>query len=428
MHTHPTAFLHQEANPHPHRISRHALLALALLAAMLLLAACRRTPATVAPGGPTDGCFSVVTWNVGLDDADTRTIAAQLAAIDGVDLWLIQEARTNDAPRALEAAAELGQDANFRYVAGATGGDVRLLTLYNANRFRRLDAFEVDAIDTTGSARASLVLHLRDRISDVEFLLMNNHLYRSRTGERHLQAALLNAWVQLQPLPVLAGGDYNFDWEAIGGEAKHDRGYDLLTANGLWEWERPKVLLPTQCTDTWPCSYQSVLDFIFTAGDARAWWIETEILVRPGDFPDTPRTSDHRPVRAEVCPLLPEEGPTGALVAASTPAVRIVAVHADGAIDPKEPDEYATIANAGAAPVDLSHWWLSADDPMQYYVFPPGTLLDPGRMLRVYTNEIHPESGGHSFASREPVWANSGETGRLYDARGRLVHEFTYSK
>jgi hypothetical protein len=42
----------------------------------------------------------------------------------------------------------------------------------------------------------------------------------------------------------------------------HDRGYDLLTAEGVFAWGRPPLLIRTQC------SFDSVLDFVFVAGVA----------------------------------------------------------------------------------------------------------------------------------------------------------------
>lgn len=41
---------------------------------------------------------------------------------------------------------------------------------------------------------------------------------------------MLNEWAENQDLPVIAVGDYNFDWEVVGGDQDHDEGFDLLTA------------------------------------------------------------------------------------------------------------------------------------------------------------------------------------------------------
>ena len=92
-------------------------------------------------------------------------------------------------------------------------------------------------------------------------------------------------------------GDYNFDWKVGNGDAGVDRtrddGFDLLTPEGVFSWVRPGNLVRTQDS-----SFNSVLDFVFVAGNTSTWEMESEIIQRPGDFPDDNQTSDHRPVLA----------------------------------------------------------------------------------------------------------------------------------
>lgn len=248
-----------------------------------------------------DEAITVAGWNIGLDDADVDTVAARIGAFDGVDLWGLAEVNRPSAVPALEAGAELGEVGDFAAVLGPSGGGMRLVALYDDTRFDLLEWFELEEINTTGNARAPLVLHLRDTLSGEQFLFMVNHLYRSRNEERHTQAQMLQEWAEGKALPVIAVGDYNFDWEVQGGEAVHDAGYDLMTEGSAWEWVRPPQLVTTQCSG-WPCRYESVLDFVFAAGPAREWRAESEIIVAPGDFPDTLETSDHRPVLARFWP------------------------------------------------------------------------------------------------------------------------------
>jgi|GEM_PF-5879224 len=40
----------------------------------------------------------------------------------------------------------------------------------------------------------------------------------------------------------------------------------------------------------------SILDFVFVANDAKNWSGKSNVVVRSGDFPDSDKTSDHRPV------------------------------------------------------------------------------------------------------------------------------------
>lgn len=260
-----------------------------------------RAAANSAQAAAAPGPFTVGAWNVGLNDAEAAVIEQMLADFQGVDLWGLAEVTGSVAAPGLERAAESGEGADFASVLGLSGDGQQLLALYDATRFTLLRSEELHAINTTGNARAPLVLHLRERRSGLEFLFMVNHLYRSRDDERLLQAQLLAQWAAGQSLPVIAVGDYNFDWAAAGGERNHDAAYDALTADGAWQWVRPPQLVTTQCSG-WPCAYASVLDFIFTAGPAQGWPAAGAIAVVPGDFPDDATRSDHRAVLAQFAP------------------------------------------------------------------------------------------------------------------------------
>ena len=80
----------------------------------------------------------------------------------------------------------------------------------------------------------------------------------------------------------------------VGVDRTRDDGFDLLTAEGVFSWVRPGSLVRTQDS-----SFDSVLDFVFIAGNTWTWEMESEIIERQGDFPDDNQTSDHRPVRAD---------------------------------------------------------------------------------------------------------------------------------
>jgi len=476
----------------------------------------------VATLAPTAEPITVVGWNTELNDADITVIGDRIAAFQDVDLWGLAEVNRAGYQTPLEMAAEVGENANYGSVLSVSGGGDRLLALYDRSRFTLIDSWEEDAINTTGNARAALVLQLRVTTGGQEFLFMVNHLYRSRDDERHQQAELLNAWAARQTLPVIAVGDYNFDWAVSGGQ--HDAGYDLMTAGERFAWVRPETLVTTQCSG-WPCEFNSVLDFVFTAGAAQTWRAESEIVVLPGDFPDDNTTSDHRPVLARFWPdepivITPTEparptatpipsGPTanrkanlrsgpgtnyavagsaqqgqalritgrtaagdwyrldsGAWIAAflvngvptglnvveapalptpvpppapavpasptatpvpaqpaapsGTAKVVIQFIYYDGQVSRVESDEYAEIANVGSAAINLGGWRLNAGDPGQDFRF-PSVELSPGQSVRVYTNQIHPESGGFSFGKGSAIWNNKGDCGLLFDGGGRVV-------
>ena len=281
---------------------------------LIVVTACLVFAAAPARAQDTAQAITVAGWNVGLDDADINTIAARVAEIQGVDLWGFAEVNRTGAARNLEQAAEQGEPGDFAAVTGQSGDPIRLVALYDDTRFDLLDWYEIDAINTTGNARAPLVLHLRDTTSGVEFLFMVNHLYRTRDAERRKQAQLLNDWAKQQTLPVIAVGDYNFDW-SVKGDGEHDQGYDLMTADGAWRWVRPARLVTTQCSG-WPCRYNSVLDFVFASGPAQKWQAQSEIVVVPGDFPDDTAKSDHRPVLARFWPAGTGQAPAPTVPAA----------------------------------------------------------------------------------------------------------------
>jgi uncharacterized protein (DUF697 family) len=111
---------------------------------------------------------------------------------------------------------------------------------------------------------------------------------------------------------------------------------------------------------------------------------------------------------------------------ASRGAVAIVQVHYKGTVKRTQADEYAEIVNNGESEVDLSGWTLDADGTGQVFTFPADTRLVPGQVVRVYTDEEHPETGGFKFGIRRAVWNDHGDRARLRDAGGTVVSEFAY--
>ena len=78
----------------------------------------------------------------------------------------------------------------------------------------------------------------------------------------------------------------------------------------------------------------------------------------------------------------------------------------DGVVPKFEPDEYVQITNAGQAPQEMLGWLLrDRVDRRQEFVFPAWTL-NPGDVVRVYTNEVHPQWGGFSFGIGTAIWHN----------------------
>jgi hypothetical protein len=69
-----------------------------------------------------------------------------------------------------------------------------------------------------------LVAEFQDTRSNLRFLFMVNHLARSDNDLRRDQGQRLNDWVRTQTLPVIATGDYDFDWSVTNGDQNHDVG------------------------------------------------------------------------------------------------------------------------------------------------------------------------------------------------------------
>jgi len=259
-------------------------------------------PLFLGPELATAEPVTIVTWNTQLNDADIDVIAERIATAEDVDLWGLIAVNRLDYQLLLEEAAEVGEGVDFGSVMGHSGGEDRIVALYITARFDMITFWEEDLNNLRSSTPAALLLHLRDKATDVQFLLMVNHLAREQIGERQFQATLLNEWVARQVLPVIAVGDYNFDWNIA--DDTHDSGYDAIIAEERFQWVQPETLLTTQCSG-WPCEFRRVHDFVFTAGAAQQWRAESVIVVRPDDFPDDERRSDHRPVLARVWPELP---------------------------------------------------------------------------------------------------------------------------
>lgn len=106
--------------------------------------------------------------------------------------------------------------------------------------------------------------------------------------------------------------------------------------------------------------------------------------------------------------------------------VQITNIFYDGKVARTESDEYVEIVNLGSDPVDLAGWVLKDMSGSPSFTF-PSFVLEPGKVIRVYTNEIHSEYGGFSFDSGTAIWNNSNpDTAALYNSYGELVSTKSY--
>jgi hypothetical protein len=126
--------------------------------------------------------------------------------------------------------------------------------------------------------------------------------------------------------------------------------------------------------------------------------------------------------------------------AATSYPVRITYIHYKGKLYPSEPakglcyervepDEYVVIKNLGECYVDVSGWVLKNINKIYpSFTFPPASLV-PGAVIRVYTDEVHPETGGLCFYwGLGDIWSNDKpDIAVLYDAQGNEVSRKSYT-
>lgn len=238
--------------------------------------------------------LTVVGFNVESGGSDPKLVAEQIRGIGaGAQLWGLAEVESAGDLAIFEQAADTSAKADFRQILGTTGDEDRLAILYNADRLELVGSEELGRLNPRGKVRAPLVGCFQVRGSDVKFLFVVNHLYRGSAEGRHEQAEGLNGWAQGQRLPIIAVGDYNFDWSVREGERDHDRGYDLMTEGGVFRWVRPERLFRSQCS-----KHDSILDFVFVANGARQWKGASRILAGDSGYCRDYQNSDHRPVLA----------------------------------------------------------------------------------------------------------------------------------
>jgi len=260
----------------------------------------------------------VVGWNIESGGATDAAVAQRVRRFQGVDLWGLSEVQSDTALRSFETATEDGENgADFKRILSTTGCGDRLGIVYNATRLQLVGSQELHRVtynaDTpppSNCQRSPLVAEFVDTRSSKRFLFMVNHLARGDNNLRRNQGQRLNEWVRTQTLPVIACGDYNFDWSVTNGEQSHDVGFDQMTADNHWTWVRPATLVRSQCNP----NFDSVLDFVFANAAARPLALTSVILQEANDCGNVAANPDHRPLRTEfeLGAVAPAPGPTRA--------------------------------------------------------------------------------------------------------------------
>lgn len=129
-----------------------------------------------------------------------------------------------------------------------------------------------------------------------------------------------------------------------------------------------------------------------------------------------------------VAPLTPAvvatQPPAGDIQVQDNMSVQIGTIFYDGKKS-NEPDEFVEIVNKGSGPVDITDWELQDTTGKTEYKW-ESYVLQPGATIRVYTNEVHQDTGGFSFGSGRATWNNSGDLAELYDSDAQLISRYAY--
>lgn len=184
--------------------------------------------------------------------------------------------------------------------------------------------------------------------------------------------------------------------------------------------------LPTTPAAVEPPSPAPTATHTPTSGVATVTPTTTPLLPPSTVVPESPTATP------TVIPPTPTATPIPTPLPTPTPVAAIVNVHItciffDGVVPTSEADEYVQIANTGSVSADIEGWKITdIADGSPTFQFPAVTL-GPGDAIRVYTNEVHPESGGFSFGRGTSIWNNgSPDEAGLFDPSGELVSRMSY--
>ena len=166
----------------------------------------------------------------------------------------------------------------------------------------------------------------------------------------------------------------------------------------------------------------------------------TPVLVEQPALQRVMTTEYQPPFQYQLPPILSSSLSVSAVTTAAAPATAptgketatISYINYDGKVPTTESDEYVVLSNGSkTASLDVSGYTLyvaTSGTQGATFVFPTSSTssIKPGGSVRVYTNEIHKESGGYSFGSGKALWNNRGGLAVLKDAKGNKICEYKY--
>ncbi len=269
-----------------------------LMRALLTLIACCAFHGT--PTFAQSKTITILEWNIEAGGSDVDTILGQLDKLGPFDVVALSEVANDAVDR---FAKRWSSDSSL---VGTAGGGSKLLIAWNPTVLEKLEASEMKQVEgqefAPGIQPAPLAIKFKHKSTSREFIVISSHLARGSAELRKKQALLLVDWARHQSMPVIGVGGYNFDYDFT--TSKGNESFDAFLADDTWKWIKPKSWVDTNWADRnrdgkddYP---NSMLSYTFVSGPAKSWNVTSEVVVRDGDFPDTDKTSDHRPIRCVV--------------------------------------------------------------------------------------------------------------------------------
>ena len=255
-------------------------------------------PAPDGVAGKLKAPLSIFFWNVESDGADTNVIAQQLPEFSGHAIYGLTEV-----PKAAFETYRKALGENFKSIHGTHFMEDHLQLIYDDTQLELLTWNEVNEVgniqmnQSNRAQRSPLLARFKQRDGGVEFFVVVNHLARGNDDFRQQQASGLREWARNRQMPIIAIGDYNFDY--IFDTERGNKAFADFMQDNVWKWIKPVEFIDTNWydpendgQDNYP---GSMLDFAFVSGAAKEQKWQCEVIVREGDFPDDETTSDHRP-------------------------------------------------------------------------------------------------------------------------------------
>ena len=274
----------------------------------------------------------------------------------------------------------------------------------------QLGCGDVQVLLTGDSEIASEQSMVRENVlQDIDLLKVGHHGSRSSTSQTFLDV------IQPEVGVISAGFDSQYGHP-------HVEVVNRLNLEGVQIFE----------TDT----TESYDDTLKMTSDCQTYEIDGQVFVpvssgaspAAGNLtPTATPTSLPTPVPTPITTPTPVPTPTIVATSTETPNLSIDCIFFDGVVSKIESDECVRIVNAGETSVSLSNWSLKdVADGSPTFTF-PGYTIAPSETIRVYTNEVHSESGGFSFGRGSSIWANSEpDTAALFNAQGQEVSRKSY--